>query len=370
MTGPALIKGADLSTLPEVEACGGRFYDGPDPEDAMTILRRHGMNWVRLRLWTDPYSQAGVPYGGGTCDLSRTMAMARRARAQGCRWLLCIHYSDFWADPGKQTVPKRWQGLALPDMEQAVYRYTRSVLDTLTRNGLAPDMVAVGNEITNGLLWPLGKAPDFRAIARLAGAGIRAVREALPAAPVMLHLDAGGNNALYRSWFDRYFAAGGPDFDVIGLSYYPFWHGPMEGLARNMEDLAARYGKDMVVAETSMGFTLEDYGGYEQLAPHQRKGMAATPERSRGIGYPMTPAGQRAFLRDLTAVIRAVPAGKCRGFFWWEPAWLPVPGSGWATPDALRYTGEKGPGGNEWANQALFDYSGRALPALLALDSL
>ena len=370
MTDRPLIKGMDLSTLPAVEERGGRFSDSAGPADALTILRRHGMNWVRLRLWNDPRSEAGEPYGAGGCDLAHVKAMARRARDAGCKWLLAIHYSDFWADPGKQIPPKTWRDLGPAAMERAVYDYTRDVLLALAAEGLTPDMTAVGNEITSGLLWPLGRYPDFENIARFVSAGVRAVRDAAPGTGVMLHLDNGGRNDLYRDWFDRYFAAGGADFDVIGLSYYPFWHGPMEGLARNMADLAGRYGKDMIVTETSTGFTLADYGAYEGLAPDQRKGMAATAERARGIGWPMTPEGQRDFLRDLAAVIRAVPEDRCLGFMWWEPAWIPVPGVGWATEAALDYTGEKGPGGNEWANQALFDYEGRALPALEALDTL
>ena len=154
------------------------------------------------------------------------------------------------------------------------------------------------------------------------------------------------------------------------MSYYPFWNGPMEGLARSMADAVEHFGKDVMVVETSMGFTLEDYGAYEKLAPDERKGMAATAKLAAGIDYPMTPQGQSDFIRDLAAAIKAVPGGRGRGFIWWEPAWIPVPGSGWATEAALRYTGEKGPGGNEWANQALFDYDGRALPALETIRTL
>lgn len=354
----------DLSTLLEVEACGGRFSDGGEPGGAMEILRRRGMDLVRLRLWNDPYSETGEPYGAGTCSLPRVTELARRAKALGCGWLLTFHYSDFWADPGKQTVPKAWRGLDAPGLAAAVYRYTRQVLETLAAEGLSPEIVAVGNELTNGLLWPLGRTPAFDVIAACVGAGVRAAREAAPEAAVMVHLDNGGSNALYRDWFDRYFAAGGPEFDCIGLSYYPFWHGTMDQLRDNLNDLALRYHKDLLIAETSTGFTLEDYGDYEKLAPAERKGMAATAELAAGIAWPMTPEGQAQFLRDLTAVLRQVPEGRGRGYVYWEPAWLPVPGSQWATGAALAYTGERGPGGNEWANQALFDYEGRALPAL------
>ena len=370
MSGRDFIRGMDLSSLLEVEQRGGAFSDGDGPGDAMGILRRHGMNLVRLRLWNDPYSETGEPYGAGTNDLARTMVLARRAKALGCQWMLDFHYSDFWADPGKQTTPKAWRGLDADGLEKAVYDYTRAVLETLSRENLAPDMIAVGNEVTNGLLWPVGRLPAMDNIARFLSAGLRACKEVCPDAETIVHLDNGPDQDRYRAWFEGYFAAGGADFDVIGMSYYPFWNGPLRGLAAGMAATAARFGKDVLIAETSMGFTLADYGRYEALGPDERKGMAATAKLAEDIEYPMTPAGQADFLRDLAAAVRAAPGGRGRGLIWWEPAWIPVPGSGWATPAALDYTGESGPGGNEWANQALFDYEGRALPALRTLERL
>ena len=262
------------------------------------------------------------------------------------------------------------RGLDAAALADAVYAFTRDSLLEMQRRGLAPKYISAGNEITNGLLWPLGRAPDFANIAAFAGASLRAAREVLPGSRTMLHLDDGGNVALYRDWFDRYFAAGGADFDVIGLSYYPFWHGPMAGLSENLAALSGRWGKDMIVVETAMGFTQEDYRSYEGLPADARKGTAARAELAARVDYPMTPEGQRDFLSDLAGVIRGVPGGKCLGFVYWEPAWLPVPGSGWATEAALEYIQEPGPGGNEWANLCLFDYEGRALPALEGLAAL
>lgn len=358
-----MIKGVDISSLLEVERCGGVFRDGGEELDALTILRRYGVNWVRLRLWNDPYSETGEEYGGGGCDMAAVLTLARRAKRLGMKWLLDFHYSDFWADPGKQTVPKAWQGLDEAGLEASVYRYTRDVLRSCREAGIAPDMVQVGNEVTNGLLWPTGKTPNWETICRYISAGVRAVREEASQARVMVHLDNGGNHALYREWFDHYFALGG-DCDVIGLSYYPFWHGSLADLAANMNDIAPRYGKDLVVVETSMGFTMDSYAVYEGLAAGERKGMATRPELVRKIDYPMTPQGQADFTADLLQVIRNVPEERGAGFFWWEPAWLPVPGSGWANRAGWEYVHENGPGGNEWANQALFDYDGNAQPAL------
>lgn len=354
--------GADVSSLPEVERCGGKFYDHGVQRDALEILRDYGVNTVRLRLWNDPYSPEGRPYGAGSCDLEYVTALARRVKAMGFSWLLDFQYSDFWADPGKQTVPKAWRGLDLEGLVRAVGEYTGAVLRSLRDAGAAPDMAAVGNELSLGLLWPYGKYPDFAAMTRLVSAGVEAVRAFDPALPVMVHLDNGGSNALYREWFDGYLAHGGADFDCIGLSYYPFWHGPLSGLRDNLRDIGARYGKPLIVAETSMGYTMEDYRRYEKLPPEQLKGMATRPALVEKIEHPMTPEGQRAFLRELIDILRAEP--KAAGYCWWEPCWIPVPGSGWATEEGWTYVGERGPGGNEWANQALFDYEGNALPAL------
>ena len=358
------IKGADVSSLLEVERCGGVFRDGGGPMDALQILKNYGFTHIRLRLWNDPYDENGEDYGAGTCDLPVVLTLARRAKVLGMKWLLDFHYSDFWADPGKQTVPKAWQGMDGTELQEAVYRYTKDVLCACRAAGVTPDMVQVGNELSNGLLWPGGEFGRWGNIHQYVSAGVRAVREEAPQARVMIHLDNGGNNKLYREWFDNFFARGG-DCDLIGLSYYPFWHGGMSGLAGNMNDIAMRYEKDLIVAETSMGFTLEDYRARE--GGGELKGMAAKPELAEKTEYPMTKDGQCDFLRDLLNTVRNVPEGRGKGFFWWEPAWLPVPGSGWAKQAGWEYVHEKGPGGNEWANQALFDYDGNALPSLTVI---
>jgi arabinogalactan endo-1,4-beta-galactosidase len=360
------IKGADVSTLAELEGLGACFYDRGQKKDLLEILASYGFNAVRLKLWNDPFSESGEPYGAGGNDLATTIRLARRARAAGMEVLLNFHYSDFWADPGKQWAPKAWRGFTEARLEKAVHDYTRDVLLAMRGAEASPTMVQVGNEITNGLLWPLGEMPAYDAIARFVSAGIRAVREMDQETTVMVHLDNGGKNQMYRDWFDHYMERG-EDFDLMGLSYYPFWHGSMEDLESNMNDIARRYGKPVNVVETSMGFTMEDYARYEKLGPSERKGMATKPELAAKVPYPMTKRGQSDFMRDLIGIIRRVEGRKGNGFFYWEPGWIPVPGSGWATDAALRYAGEKGPGGNEWANQALFDFDGRALPSLEAI---
>ena len=351
----SFIKGMDVSSLKELEELGAKYYKDGEEKELLDILREYGVNSIRLRLWNDPYSESGAAYGAGTSDLNTTMELARRVLDKGFGFLLDLHYSDFWADPGKQRVPKAWRGMSVEQLETAVYDFTRETLLVLREHQVFPTMIQVGNELSNGLLWPYGRVPEYDNIARFINAGIRAVRSVDKELPIMIHLDNGGNNALYREWFDE-FIKRGEDFQVIGLSYYPFWHGTLQQLEDNMRDISARYGKELIVAEVSMGHTLEDYGEYEKLSAEARKGMAAKPDLAEKIEYPMTPEGQSDFMEDFLTRISGVKG--CRGFYYWEPGWLPVPGSGWANEDALAYIEENGPGGNEWANQALFDYDG------------
>ncbi|MBE5939317.1 MAG: glycosyl hydrolase [Lachnospiraceae bacterium] len=355
------IKGFDVSTLPEVESLGGRFFDKGIEKDALEILKSYNGNWIRIRLWNDPYSDSGEPYGAGNCDVENMVKLAKRAKQAGLNWLLCLHYSDFWADPGKQYLPKAWEGKTVDELERLVYEYTKEVLDICRQEDIMPAMVAVGNEVSNGLMWPHAKWPEFDNMARFVKAGAKAVREASPDIKVMVHLDNGGKIPLYEEWFDN-FAERGGDWDVIGLSYYPFWHGDLAGLKANLENCAKRYGKELVIAEVSMGHTMESYRTYEQLDGEERKGAATRPELAEKVPFPMTEDGQADFIYEVMKIIKEVPGGK--GIFWWEPAWIPVSGSGWANKPGWEYVHEKGPGGNEWANQALFDYKGNALKAL------
>lgn len=375
-----MIKGADISSLYEIENLGAKFYDHGKQGDLIDILKSYGFNYIRLKLWNEPYDinpKTGekIWYSAGNNDIETDVILAKRVKSKDMGLLLNFHYSDFWADPGKQNIPKAWRHLDFEGLKKAVYDFTFDSVNRLIEAGAKPDMIQIGNEITNGLLWPYGKKPwgeglteeyiegQYKNIAELVSSGIRAVRKIDPSIPIMIHLDNGGNNPMYVDWFDHYMQYG-DDFEIIGLSYYPFWHGKMADLSYNMRDLAERYGKTLVIDEVSMGFTMEDYAAYESLEPHERKGMATKPELVEKIEHEMTIEGQCRFMKDIMEEITKVPNDACRGFFYWEAGWLPIHGSEWANEAALAYTGEKGPGGNEWANQALFDYEGNALPAL------
>jgi arabinogalactan endo-1,4-beta-galactosidase len=368
----SFILGADVSTLDVVERGGARFStaDGRSGT-ALQILRVAGINWARLRLWHTPVnardvvegeriiSRHGDPVGGGNNGLEVTLALAKRIRKQGLKLLLDIHYSDFWTDPGKQAKPAAWAKLHGAELQAAVERYTSQVLTALHDQGTDPDMIQVGNEINGGMLWPDGKTwretPDEKiggeqAFVELLRAGIRGVRatDALRGTrlPVMLHLahqGDGKSGEMFRGVYDQ-FEAGKLDYDVIGLSWYPYHHDGFEALRTNLRDLSDRYHKPLVVVETAYGWRPD----------HPVGGPTVFNEEGAKRGaYPATPEGQAAMLRDLVQAVAAVPEGL--GVFWWEPAWLDVPGAGWRTGE-----------GNAWANQTLFDANGRALPALKA----
>lgn len=357
------VKGMDLSTLLELKRCGAKYFENGAETDVLTIMKRYDVDTIRIRLWNDPWSEEGASYGAGENDPDTSLAIAKEVTEAGFGVLLNFHYSDFWADPGKQLKPKAWEHYGTEELEQAVYDFTVDMMQKFLDHGVNLTMVQVGNELSNGLLWPEGKVPNYDNIAMFVNAGIRAVRKTADHIPVMIHLDNGGNNALYREWFDN-FIRRGEDFEIIGLSYYPFWHGTLDMLTDNMNDIAKRYGKDLIVAEVSMGHTMEDYQDYERLADGERKGYATKPSLAEKIEYPMTLQGQADFMADFLHRISHIKDGKGKGFFYWEPAWIPVHGSGWATPASLKYIKDPGPCGNEWANQALFDYDGNVLPAL------
>jgi arabinogalactan endo-1,4-beta-galactosidase len=344
--------GVDVGTLVEVEASGQRFYDGGVQGDALEIMADSGANLVRLRLWNNPYSTSGQRYGGGTNDLAKTIQVAQRAKALGMDVLLDLHYSDFWADPGKQIKPKAWSSLSYSQLTTAVRTYTRDVINQMEAAGATPDIVQVGNEITNGMLQPTGSTSNWSQLGGLLKAGIAGVHEGASGIEIALHLDRGGNNSAYRTWFDNARAQGVP-YDIIAMSYYPYWHGTMSQLRNNMNDVSARYGKDVLVVETAYAWTLADGDG---------RGNIFTSSHAQESGYPATVAGQTQFLRDLQDAIADVPNDRGRGLVWWEPAWNGS--TTWATSAGMTYINDHAGESNSWDNQTLFDHNGNKLSTL------
>jgi beta-galactosidase len=242
--------GADISFLPELEARGMKFSDKGIEKDAIQILKDHGFNYVRLRIFNDPARDSGYSPGKGFCDLANTKKMAKRVKDAGMKLLLDFHYSDYWADPGKQYKPAAWRKLSFEELKKAVYDYTKDVVQQLKDQGTTPDMVQVGNEINHGIIWPEGNVANFDGLAQLINAGTAATKAVDPSITMMLHVALGGQNDESVFFIDNMIARG-VYFDVIGESYYPKWHGTLDDLRDNLHDLVRRYNKDVIVVEYS-----------------------------------------------------------------------------------------------------------------------
>jgi arabinogalactan endo-1,4-beta-galactosidase len=353
------VLGGDVSSLTKSEDFGGIYRDDSgQPGDALAILKAHGLNWIRVRVWVDP--------ADGYHDTAELLSMATRAKALGLKLLVNLHYSDFWADPGKQWTPDAWQGQTFAELKTTFTDYTRGIVQALVDQGTPPDMIQLGNEINPGMLWDYAATwtgdstaddgtgvnltvhhtENWDNLAALLTSGYDAVKAVSPSTKVMLHLAEGGDNGTFRWWFDNVTSRGVP-FDVIGASYYAYWHGTLAALQFNLDDVTAHYGKDIIVVETAYAFTLGDDDNFGNVIGDSSQLIA---------GYPATPAGQARNFRDVTSVVRAVPNGRGLGVFYWDPAWTGVVGNGWS-PRQPAF-------GNAWENQALFDFDDRPLPAM------
>ena len=243
--------GADISFLPELESNGMKFFDTDGKQkDAIEILKNHGMNYVRLRIFNDPARDSGYSPKKGFCDLEHTKQMAKRVKAAGMKLLLDFHYSDYWADPQQQWMPKTWRGKSFTQVKQLMFDYTKMVIQSLKDQGTIPDMVQVGNEVNHGIVWPDGHINNLDSLAELIYTGTMAVKSVSPSTSIMIHIALGGQNDESKFFLDNMIARDLP-FDVIGLSYYPRWHSTLADLEYNLDDLSKRYNKDVVVVEYS-----------------------------------------------------------------------------------------------------------------------
>jgi arabinogalactan endo-1,4-beta-galactosidase len=330
--------GADISALARIEQGGGVFRDSGHVRDAIAILKSHGANTFRLRIFVNP-NDSDVQVN----DLPYTLALAGRVKAAGAKLLLDFHYSDTWADPGHQTTPAAWAALGYDSLAAQVERYTAGVVAQLKHAGALPDIVQVGNEIDAGMLWPIGQLTgtvdsltQWTQFTGLLKAAIQGVRDSLAPSDsvrIMLQYSLGGNQG-GTQWFFDHVLARGVSFDLVGLSYYPFWHGTLTSLEQNLNATAARYGKPVVVVETAYPWRA---GGWE--------GMVTDPG---AMAWSATRDGQAKFLSDLGHAVAAVPANQGAGLFWWYPEAIPVNG-------LFVFAG---------GSLALFDSTGNALPAI------
>ena len=360
------IFGMDASCVPALEAGGVRYSDHDGAErDVFQILGDNGINYIRVRVWNDPFNGNGNGYGGGNCDIENVLNIGRRATAAGLKLLVNFHYSDFWADPGKQMVPKAWQEMNIEDKCDALYRYTKESLTKLMDAGVDVGMVQIGNE-TNGYMC--GER-DWANITRLMSAGSRAVREVCPGALTVLHF-TNPEKVTHYAEYGRILSEYDVDYDVFASSYYPYWHGTMDNLAQVLSHIAETYGKKVMVAETSYAYTASDTDYYGNTVG---SGSAVA-------GYPLSVQGQADLVRDVIDTV----ANKTKngiGVFYWEGTWIAAGGgsygenrtlwerngSGWASSYAAEYDptdAGKWYGGCAVDNQAFFDGQGRALESL------
>ena len=242
--------GADISFLPQIEEQGRKFFENGKEKDAIKLLRDHGFNYIRLRIFVNPENEKGYSPGQGYCGLRQTLVMARRIRDAGMKLLLDFHYSDYWADPQQQNKPHAWTDPDFKTLKDSLKTYTTKVLLALKQQGTLPAMIQIGNEINHGILWPDGHIGHPDQLADLLKAGVEGVEAVNPTLPVMMHIALGGQNDEAVFWLDNMIARG-VQFDVIGLSYYPRWHGTLDDLKSNLIDLMKRYNKPLIVVEYS-----------------------------------------------------------------------------------------------------------------------
>lgn len=360
------IRGADLSNLNMVEELGGTYYENGVQKDAIEILKEHGANYVRLKLWVDPYDNQGDSYGGGGNDYATTLSLAQRAKNLGMKVLIDFHLSDFWADPGTQSKPKAWEDLPYAELKTALYNYIKDTMNDFVSDGVVPDMVQIGNETSSGILWDDGKVgsgnDDFTQLAELLQKAIQGVRDSAgDNTKIILHLDNGGSYSLYQWWFGGLADTGiNLDYDIIGLTYYPMWHGTLDELQYNMNDISKDYDKDVLIVETAYAWTTNDGDGL---------GSTFNETDAETAGYDASVHGQMDFMTDLESTILNVPDNRGLGFFYWEPEWLPVEGANWGSEAGAAYIGDSGTLSNPWDNLTLFDFDGNVLDSADILNA-
>ena len=360
------MKGVDISMIDQIERSGGKFYnDQGQEEDVFQILKNHGVNYVRIRLWNNPtyeedqydkngklVAKKGDKRGGGDNTIETDLRIAKRIKKAGLKFMLDFHYSDFWADPGKQYMPQDWKNLSPKQLEDTVEKFTRETIDRFASEDCAPDSVQIGNELNSGFMWPVGqlwsddpsvKIGGMKQFTRLLERCSKGVRTAKGGdkIKIIIHLADGGRQELYKWIFDEVKKAK-IDYDIIGLSFYTYWHGSMDDLKANLEMISKRYGKEMAVVETAYAFTEEN---------GDAQGNVFQVYSDEAHGYVPSVQGQATAIRDIIATVAGVKGG-C-GVFYWEADSILWPGANLSTVE-----------GNTWENQAMFSFDGKALPSL------
>lgn len=361
------IRGMDASAVLAEENSGIVYYnEAGEEQDVFMTLAQAGVNYIRIRVWNDPYDERGNGYGGGNNDVETAIALGQRATKYGMKVCIDFHYSDFWADPSKQMCPKAWEGMTTDEKADALYTFTKESLSAMLDAGVNVTMVQVGNETNNGM----SGETSYKDMAVLMNAGSRAIREISESCGKDIQVALHFTNASDYDGIDRIMGKlkkYNVDYDILALSYYPYWHGSFDNLKKVMANIQDNYGKQTMIAETSYCYTLEDGDGFANNIGKEDliKEYAATVQ------------SQATAIRDVCA---AAAEANALGVFYWEGTWIPVGssasenktlwetnGSGWASSYAAGYDPEdagKYYGGCSWDNQALFDFTGHPLASL------
>lgn len=366
------IRGVDVSSVLSLEKAGVKFYNEQGSEqDIFRTLSDNGVNYIRVRVWNEPWDSNGNGYGAGNCDLHTAAEIGRRAAAYGMKLLVDIQYSDFWADPGKQTRPKYWAKHDHNTLKGEIYKYTKWVLETVREGGGDIGMVQVGNE-TNCFFCG---EKDMYKICDLFASGNKAVRDFDPDILIAHHF-ANPNKTDYYQWYAQVMNECGLDYDVFATSYYPYWHGTLSNLTGVLKSIGDKYNKYVMVAETAYPYTNDDGDNFNNAVNQWSENVT--------LNYPISVEGQTQCLTDVFKAV-ADTGRHGIGVFYWEPAWLGVPdisyqqqaelwtkfGSGWATDYAKEYDKDVDKaGGSSYDNQALFDFHGKPLDSLRVFGNI
>lgn len=380
--------GVDASMIHDIEEAGGVFYNEEGYEtDIFTLLRQGGANYFRVRLWNDP-TNSGITYGGGTNNLETDIELAKRAQEVGMNILVDFHYSDFWADPDYQVAPKEWSRLSYEDLLTEVETFTKESIEAFADAGVTVNAVQIGNEINNGLIDGFGDIDwanvdeSFKRVSEILTAGIKGARSANDDIYTIIHLANGGSWDEFETFFTQLEKNNVP-YDIIGASYYPFYHGSLDLLAENLQNCAETFDKPVMVMETSYGNTIDDEG-------NEWVGNTYNASFEDDGGYLTSVQGQMTSLRDVVDTVANINNDMGLGVFYWEPTMIPVApvvdqygitevSAGWATAyglcyknynnnqnvlDAIAENEDNNLNKSTWANQGFFNYSGQALPSL------
>lgn len=363
-----MILGIDVSSyLEEQRIIHPKYKENGKVIDPFLLFKKQGITHIRTRIWNHPYSESGEPYLGGTCDLNNCLELIQSLMKYDFSFLIDFHYSDFWVDPSKQMMPKAWMHLKEDELLNEVYRFTKDSLLKIKEVTNNVAHIQIGNETTHGMLFPYAllkgdkeRKESFKRLSKALKAGIKGAKEVFPNAKIIIHLEQSYDQELYLEYFQE-LIDNGVGFDIIGTTYYPFWHHSFEEYFANMDLMRNHFRKEVMNMETAFPFTLKDYQDDGDGVNHLVINENNASELQNVVPFKIDKVGQQEYIKNF---LLEAKKHRFEGVFYWEPLWIPGEGICWASLDGQRYQNDiKNSTRNEWANQCLFDYQGEMLPA-------